>query len=490
MNTQTAHAHEAAFVNRTGAHWSAILTAAVIALVVQVTLGLIGIAMGLAAVGPTTGQPLGVDSLPAAAGLWWLLSATVSLFIGGAIAGYMARTSRIAEAVIEGGAIWALAAIAFAWFATTTVGSGLSGAMGLLMSNDRAADRRVEVAIEPSAASPPATQAPGPNQSTTAPGAQTATAKDKRAGKPNSAPEAQSGSESDLEKSLEALTWMAVVETARQLKDPEVRAMIRRYAVDTWQANREARADLAATIDNWIASGAAASDSTARAVERTLQNILLLTPAEAQRTVTRWSEEMAKQAGLPISQKASSRHGAAQSIEDDQPGQQRGKQPTSPKQDDAVEKSTQRQAEDTSRTGQEASEMASPSIDVIAALSSLREQLQEMVSASGVLSADERRQMLEALQDELSQTEAEAEQILARWERNAKSAAAELQRAAGAAADQTASVAAKTAENVLETISLAAGWVAASLVLGWLAAALGALVGGQLDISQTRRETS
>jgi hypothetical protein len=105
--------------------WGAIFAGAVVAIVLQVALGLLGTGVGFAVAEP--GEALAIG-----AGIWWLVSGLLALFVGGFVAGHLAGVARNADGFIHGAVMWAVATLFSLWMLTTAVGAVAGGAAGIL----------------------------------------------------------------------------------------------------------------------------------------------------------------------------------------------------------------------------------------------------------------------------------------------------------------------------------------------------------------------
>ncbi len=117
-------------VSRVG--WGAAIAGFFIATVVQILLNALGVAIGLSAVGAgaqgqTSGTAIGVG-----AGIWTIVTAIISLFIGAWVAGRYTSITERGEGTLQGALVWSLSLIFFVWIAASGVTSALSGVMGLV----------------------------------------------------------------------------------------------------------------------------------------------------------------------------------------------------------------------------------------------------------------------------------------------------------------------------------------------------------------------
>jgi hypothetical protein len=110
--------------------WGAVLAGAVVALVVQLILSLLGIGIGAAIVDLAAGA---ADNPPPrefsiGAGVWWALSVIIASLAGGYAAGRLAGRPKETTAGWHGLTAWALTTLIVFWFLMSGVGSIIGGA--------------------------------------------------------------------------------------------------------------------------------------------------------------------------------------------------------------------------------------------------------------------------------------------------------------------------------------------------------------------------
>lgn len=93
-------------------------------------LALLGLAVGLTAINPQSGEPLG--KVPLATGIWTGISLIISAFIGGYVAARLSGLSRRTDGLLYGFVSWGISTIFFAYLVTTSVGSVLGGTFNIL----------------------------------------------------------------------------------------------------------------------------------------------------------------------------------------------------------------------------------------------------------------------------------------------------------------------------------------------------------------------
>ena len=127
--TRTAAAR-APLLERTGFRlsWGAILAGAVVATALQITLTVLGLAIGLGAWDAGDGlRGFGIG-----AGIWLLLTALVTLFVGGMTAGRLAGVLTRGDGALHGVVLWGVSSLLAVWMAASGAGALLGGAFGVL----------------------------------------------------------------------------------------------------------------------------------------------------------------------------------------------------------------------------------------------------------------------------------------------------------------------------------------------------------------------
>lgn len=80
--------------------WGAIFGGFVVAMVVQILLSLLGLAIGFGALNVASGHPF--EGISVGTGFWAVLSALIALFVGGLAAGYLAGHLTRFDGMIHG----------------------------------------------------------------------------------------------------------------------------------------------------------------------------------------------------------------------------------------------------------------------------------------------------------------------------------------------------------------------------------------------------
>lgn len=108
-----------ATINRSS--WGAILGGAVVALVIHLLMGVLGIAIGLTLMEPLTGE-ITLQAVGVAVGIWWILTAVVAFFLGGWTAGRLSGMPLHQDTILHGIIVWGVVMLASFYLAATGAG--------------------------------------------------------------------------------------------------------------------------------------------------------------------------------------------------------------------------------------------------------------------------------------------------------------------------------------------------------------------------------
>ncbi|HEX7089184.1 MAG TPA: hypothetical protein VF192_03555 [Longimicrobiales bacterium] len=104
--------------------WGAVFAGFIVAMVVQMILTLLGLAIGLGAIDLTTGDFSGLGT---GAAIWAGLTALISLFVGGLVAGYLAGRLTRGNGMLHGVLVWGLTMLLTTFALTSGLGTLLGG---------------------------------------------------------------------------------------------------------------------------------------------------------------------------------------------------------------------------------------------------------------------------------------------------------------------------------------------------------------------------
>jgi hypothetical protein len=109
--------------------WGAIFAGTFVAVIVQITLSLLGLAIGLGVINPGQGENL-TESLGTGAAIWWIVSTLIALFIGGWVAAHFAGVVRHLDGALHGLVTWSLAMLIVFMMIGSTVSAIGAAALG------------------------------------------------------------------------------------------------------------------------------------------------------------------------------------------------------------------------------------------------------------------------------------------------------------------------------------------------------------------------
>ena len=107
--------------------WGAVFAGMVIAVVVQLVLSLLGTGIGLSTIDPMHYNSPEASSLGIGAGIWWVVSSIVALFIGGWVAGQLSGGMETTSSMLHGLLTWGLATLVTVYLLASLVGSVFRG---------------------------------------------------------------------------------------------------------------------------------------------------------------------------------------------------------------------------------------------------------------------------------------------------------------------------------------------------------------------------
>jgi hypothetical protein len=128
--------------------WGAILAGVVVALVLQLLLGVLGIGIGAAVLDPAAASPL--EGFGIGAAVWLTLTTVIALFAGGWVAGHLSGAPRGTESILHGVVAWALALL----LTFSAAGAFIGGTLGALGRTLETAAQLAPEIIEPAGAQP------------------------------------------------------------------------------------------------------------------------------------------------------------------------------------------------------------------------------------------------------------------------------------------------------------------------------------------------
>jgi hypothetical protein len=112
--------------------WGAVLAGVVVALVTQLLLNILGLAVGAATLDPTTGDNPSARMLTVTAAIWWAFSGVIAAFLGGLAAGRLSGRPKENTTAWHGVIAWGLSTLIVAFLVSSTVGALIGGAFSAM----------------------------------------------------------------------------------------------------------------------------------------------------------------------------------------------------------------------------------------------------------------------------------------------------------------------------------------------------------------------
>ena len=110
--------------------WGAIFAGALLAIVLQLALSLLGLGVGLGTIDPLTEQnPMAGIGIGAA--IWWMVTMLGSLYLGATVASRLAGMPRPTDGLLHGLLTWAVVTLLTFYLLTTAVGRIIGGVTGI-----------------------------------------------------------------------------------------------------------------------------------------------------------------------------------------------------------------------------------------------------------------------------------------------------------------------------------------------------------------------
>ena len=108
--------------------WGAIVAGVVIAIAVQLVLGILGTGIGLSLVDPVEGTTPGAAGFGIGAGIYWLITTVIALGAGGYAAARVAGVRDRFDGLVHGLVVWGVTLILTLYLLTSAVGGIIGGA--------------------------------------------------------------------------------------------------------------------------------------------------------------------------------------------------------------------------------------------------------------------------------------------------------------------------------------------------------------------------
>lgn len=112
--------------------WSALLAGVVLVVAIQLVLSLLGASIGFGTVDVTAGDTPSASAFGTGAGVWWVVSACISLFVGGYVAAWLAGVELRIDGLWHGLVTWALVTLLTVYLLSSAIGGIASGGASAL----------------------------------------------------------------------------------------------------------------------------------------------------------------------------------------------------------------------------------------------------------------------------------------------------------------------------------------------------------------------
>jgi hypothetical protein len=123
--------------------WSAVIAGSLVALAVGLALAILALGLGLGAIDVVSGEEES-GTVTGAVGIWWTVSAMLSLFVGGWVTGRIAGGPFAPGGVFLGILVWSLVTLASFYLLTTTVSTLAGGPLAVATDSVYGVLREVE----------------------------------------------------------------------------------------------------------------------------------------------------------------------------------------------------------------------------------------------------------------------------------------------------------------------------------------------------------
>jgi hypothetical protein len=137
--------------------WGAVIAGAIIGLVVQLILNMVGIGIGLSTVNTVAGDTPSASSISIGAGLWWVISGIVAAGIGGYLAGRLSGKPSHSTTAYHGLISWAVSMLVVVYLVSSAtsglIGGAFNGATSMLGGAGKAVGGSVQTVVQAAAPS-------------------------------------------------------------------------------------------------------------------------------------------------------------------------------------------------------------------------------------------------------------------------------------------------------------------------------------------------
>jgi hypothetical protein len=129
--------------------WAAIFGGVMLVIVVQLLLSTLGAGIGLGTVNVNGGTTPTATSLSVGAGVWWVVTSCIALFVGGFVAAWLAGIEIRFDGVLHGLVTWAISTFLILYLLTSAIGGIIGGGFSALGGFASAAGSGISTATKP-----------------------------------------------------------------------------------------------------------------------------------------------------------------------------------------------------------------------------------------------------------------------------------------------------------------------------------------------------
>lgn len=129
--------------------WGAIFGGVILVVVIQLLLSMLGAGIGLGTVNVNAGTTPDANSFGISAGIWWLVSSCIALFLGGYVAAWLAGIELRFDGMLHGLVTWGIATLLTVYLLSSAIGGIIGGGFSALGSVTSAAGSGISSAAKP-----------------------------------------------------------------------------------------------------------------------------------------------------------------------------------------------------------------------------------------------------------------------------------------------------------------------------------------------------
>lgn len=133
--------------------WAALFGGVIMVIVVQLLLTTLGAGIGLSAIDVGNPDSPSASNFGIGAGVWWVVSTIVALFIGGYVSAWMAGVETRFDGILHGAIAWGISTLVTLWLISSAVGGIIGGGYYALKGAATAAGGGVKELAQPLAQS-------------------------------------------------------------------------------------------------------------------------------------------------------------------------------------------------------------------------------------------------------------------------------------------------------------------------------------------------